>query len=35
MARGGGVELRQERPFGPIMLRRAERVEETRDVRAA
>jgi segregation and condensation protein A len=35
MARGGGVELRQERPFGPIMLRRAERVEEMRDVRAA
>jgi segregation and condensation protein A len=35
MARGGGVELRQERPFGPIMLRRAERVEEARDVRAA
>jgi segregation and condensation protein A len=35
MARGGAVELRQERPFGPIMLRRAERVEEIGDVRAA
>ncbi len=35
MARGGAVELRQERAFGPIMLRRAERVEENRDVRAA
>ena len=35
MARGGGLELRQERPFGPIMLRRAERVEEVGDVRAA
>ena len=35
MARGGGLELRQERPFGPIMLRRAERVEEAGDVRAA
>lgn len=35
MARSGGVELRQERPFGPILLRRAERVEESRDVRAA
>jgi segregation and condensation protein A len=35
MARGGALELRQERPFGPILLRRAERVEEQRDVRAA
>jgi segregation and condensation protein A len=35
MARGGGLELRQERAFGPIMLRRAERVEEAGDVRAA
>jgi segregation and condensation protein A len=35
MARGGAVELRQERAFGPIMLRRAERVEEREDVRAA
>jgi segregation and condensation protein A len=35
MARGGAVELRQERAFGPIMLRRAERVEESKDVRAA
>jgi segregation and condensation protein A len=35
MARGGGLELRQDRAFGPIMLRRAERVEEAGDVRAA
>lgn len=35
MARGGALELRQERAFGPIMLRRAERVEENQDVRAA
>lgn len=35
MARGGALELRQERAFGPIMLRRAERVEENEDVRAA
>jgi segregation and condensation protein A len=35
MARGGTLELRQERAFGPIMLRRAERVEEAEDVRAA
>jgi segregation and condensation protein A len=35
MARGGAVELRQERAFGPILLRRAERVEESKDVRAA
>jgi segregation and condensation protein A len=35
MARGGGVELRQDRAFGPILLRRAERVEEREDVRAA
>lgn len=35
MARGGAVEMRQERPFGPILLRRAEAREEMRDVRAA
>ena len=35
MARGGALELRQERAFGPIMLGRAERVEESKDVRAA
>jgi len=35
MARGGSLELRQERAFGPILLRRAERVEEIGDVRAA
>jgi segregation and condensation protein A len=35
MARGGAVELRQERAFGPIMLRRAERAQESQDVRAA
>ena len=33
MARGGTLELRQERAFGPILLRR--RVEENEDVRAA
>lgn len=34
MARGGGIELQQELPFGPILLRR--RAEETAaDVRAA
>lgn len=35
MARGGAVELRQDRAFGPILLRRAEAREELRDVRAA
>jgi segregation and condensation protein A len=35
MARGGRLELRQERAFGPIMLRRAARAEENKDVRAA
>jgi len=35
MARGGALELRQDRAFGPIMLRRAEGAEESRDVRAA
>ena len=35
MARGGALELRQDRAFGPIMLRRAEAGGEQRDVRAA
>ena len=35
MARGGALELRQDRAFGPIMLRRVEAVEEIGDVRAA
>jgi segregation and condensation protein A len=35
MARGGGVELRQDRAFGPILLRRAEAAGERGDVRAA
>jgi segregation and condensation protein A len=35
MARGGAVELRQDRAFGPILLRRAEAREELGDVRAA
>jgi segregation and condensation protein A len=40
MARGGAIELRQDRAFGPIMLRRAEAPEgtggkENGDVRAA
>jgi segregation and condensation protein A len=35
MARGGALELRQDRAFGPILLRRAEAVEGQRDVRAA
>ena len=35
MARGGAVELRQERAFGPILLRRAAPRGESRDVRAA
>ncbi|HZF78066.1 MAG TPA: ScpA family protein [Acetobacteraceae bacterium] len=34
MARGGALDLRQDRPFGPILLRRAEE-ERQRDVRAA
>ena len=35
-ARGGAIELRQERAFGPILLRRAGKTEETRpDARAA
>jgi segregation and condensation protein A len=35
-ARGGGIELRQERAFGPILIRRAVAPEETMpDVRAA
>ncbi|RYJ01045.1 MAG: segregation/condensation protein A [Acetobacteraceae bacterium] len=35
-ARGGGIELRQERAFGPILVRRALAVEEAvSDVRAA
>jgi segregation and condensation protein A len=35
MARGGAVELRQDRAFGPILLRRAEPAEDMGDVRAA
>jgi segregation and condensation protein A len=35
MARGGAVELRQDRAFGPILLRRAEAAKEQKDVRAA
>ena len=35
MARGGDVELRQDRAFGPILLRRAEAAGERGDVRAA
>jgi len=36
MARGGGVELRQERAFGPILLRlRHPEEDQARDVRAA
>lgn len=34
MARGGGIELLQERPFGPILLRRRSE-ERAADVRAA
>ena len=34
-ARGGGIELRQERAFGPILVRRAEPEEMIPDVRAA
>ncbi len=35
MARGGALELRQDRAFGPILLRRAERIGERGDARAA
>jgi segregation and condensation protein A len=35
MARGGGVELRQDRAFGPILVRRREEEERVADVRAA
>lgn len=35
LARGGALELRQDRAFGPIMLRRAEATGEVVDVRAA
>ncbi|MGK7869412.1 segregation and condensation protein A [Falsiroseomonas sp. E2-1-a20] len=35
MARGGGLDLRQDRAFGPILLRRAENAEKAGDVRAA
>lgn len=35
MARGGGLDLRQDRAFGPILLRRAEVAEKAGDVRAA
>lgn len=35
MARGGAVELRQDRAFGPILLRRAQAREDVGDVRAA
>lgn len=35
MARGGGLDLRQDRAFGPILLRKAERAEKADDVRAA
>jgi segregation and condensation protein A len=34
-ARGGGIELRQDRAFGPILLRRREAEERRADVRAA
>lgn len=34
-ARGGGIELRQDRAFGPILLRRREAEETPPDVRAA
>ncbi|MBL6455261.1 segregation/condensation protein A [Belnapia sp. T6] len=34
-ARGGAIELRQERAFGPILIRRAEPEEAVPDVRAA
>lgn len=35
MARGGNLDLRQDRAFGPILLRKAARVEKADDVRAA
>jgi segregation and condensation protein A len=35
MARGGGLDLRQDRAFGPILLRRAQAAEKAGDVRAA
>ncbi|NKC34448.1 segregation and condensation protein A [Falsiroseomonas selenitidurans] len=35
LARGGGLDLRQDRAFGPILLRRAEPQAEAGDVRAA
>jgi len=35
MARGGNLDLRQDRAFGPILLRKAERAEKAEDVRAA
>lgn len=35
MARGGNLDLRQDRAFGPILLRKAERAEKADDVRAA
>jgi segregation and condensation protein A len=35
MARGGALELRQDRAFGPIMLRRGKGIGESKDVRAA
>lgn len=35
MAKGGHLDLRQDRAFGPILLRRAEPLEKAGDVRAA
>ncbi|WP_439597859.1 segregation and condensation protein A [Falsiroseomonas sp.] len=35
MARGGGLDLRQDRAFGPILLRKAEAAGKAEDVRAA
>lgn len=35
MAKGGHLDLRQDRAFGPILLRRAEPAEKASDVRAA
>ena len=35
MARGGNLDLRQDRAFGPILLRKSERREKAEDVRAA
>ena len=34
-ARGGGIELRQEQSFGPILIRRRAAAEELPDARAA